>query len=335
MIIASHPLIKYWTRLDGPDRLGRQLVGPQNSPAAVQAAARRWLEEGAEPLLDAAVALEALAWACALPRIGPLLSPELRQEMVDRLLGIAGQAGAIDLQKDPLVHLLAAGELAITLACIDIKDRRCRSLKGPAREALDSGLVNLLDDEGLPHARHVKLMRPLLACWTRSGLLGKQIKGGSWSRAAARQYGRLVRNAVRLARCDGTHAFSNGPADDDAALLAAALGLCNDEQSRRIARLALPRRPAAGRARATGSASASLPSPAAHSEQAATAVLRSNWSQMSDRLTVFYAGQTMQIELAAGRETALLGHVAMGSAMRRPAGPAQLVLGGGLLGFRR
>ena len=142
----------------------------------------------------------------------------------------------------------------------------------------------------------------MLACWTRSGLLGKQIKGGSWSRAAARQYGRLVRNAVRLARCDGTHAFSNGPAGDDAALLAAAIGLCDDEQSRRIARLALPRRPAAGRARATGSASASLPSPASHSEQAATAVLRSNWSRMSDRLTVLYAGQTVQIELAAGRE---------------------------------
>ena len=39
-----------------------------------------------------------------------------------------------------------------------------------------------------------------------------------------------------------------------------------------------------------------------HSERSATAVLRSNWSQMSDRLTVFYADQTMQIELAAGRE---------------------------------
>ena len=113
---------------------------------------------------------------------------------------------------------------------------------------LSSGLVHLLDDEGFPHARHMGLIRPLLACWTRCRLLGEQIKGGCWSQTAERQYGRLVRNAVRLARCDGTHAFSNRPADDDAALLAAALRLCNDEQSRRIARLALPRHLAAGRA---------------------------------------------------------------------------------------
>jgi hypothetical protein len=316
MTIASPPLTKYWTRPDGPDRLGRQLAGPGKSPAAIRAAAGRWLPQAAEPLPDAATVFEALAWASALPRIGPLLPPELRHQMVDRLLGVAGRAEAIDPHKGPLLCQLSAGELALTLACRVPEVRRCRSLKRLARHVLMSGLVQLLDGEGLPHARHIEFIRPLLACWTRCRLLGEQIKGGCWSRAAERQYGRLVRNAVRLARYDGTHAFSDGPAGDDAALLAAALGLCNDGQSRRIARLALPRQSAAGRARATGSASASrkntgkasgthrrrLPAPATHSEQAATAVLRSSWSQMSDRLTVLYAGQTVRMELAAGRE---------------------------------
>ena len=115
MIIASPPVTKYWTRPDGPDRLARELAGPRKSPAAIRAAARRWLGQGAEPILDVAAAIEALAWACALPRIGPLLPPELRQEMVDRLLGVVGQAEAIDLQKAPLVYQLAAGELALAL----------------------------------------------------------------------------------------------------------------------------------------------------------------------------------------------------------------------------
>jgi hypothetical protein len=72
-----------------------------------------------------------------------------------------------------------------------------------------------------------------------------------------------------------------------------------------IARLALPRgtRPAAGKR----GKRLYLPIPATNSEWAATAVLRSSWSRESPRLVILYPGQSMSLELAAGRDVLLSG----------------------------
>jgi hypothetical protein len=297
---------KYATLPDGPDRLARQLAGPQKSPAAVRAAATAWLSEAAGPVRDADSAMQALAWAHAATWLRQSLPAELCDALEQRLLAIADDARTIDLHQEPLLRNLLAGELCLTLSCLLPEVRNYRRLKTPAREALTSGLVNLLDNEGLPHARHMDLLRPLLACWTRCGLLGERLKGGCWSKTAEKQYCWLVRNAVGMTRYDGAHVFSNGQAKgDDEELFTAALRLSGNDDSRNIARLALPRgaRPEAGKR----GKRLYLPIPATHSEWAATAVLRSSWSRESPRLTILYPGQSMTLELAAGHDVLLSG----------------------------
>ncbi len=298
---STRLIAQYGSLPDGPDRLAQKLAGTHKSVAALEKAANQWLRASAGPVQTADQALEALAWAHLLPRLDETLPQGLRDVLLDRLLLVAGDARAINLHQDPLLRQLLAGELALVLSCQFPQVRLCRHLRVPARQALTAGLVNLLDGEGLLHARHLELLRPLLACWTRCRLLGESIQGGCWSKTAEKQYGWLVRNALRLTRYDGTHVFSHGPAHgSDAALFAVALRLCDNEDTGKIARLALlqkPARPATKRGKKF-----SLPIPAMHSEWAATGVLRSSWLRNSDRLTVLYPGQSVHIELGVGRQ---------------------------------
>ncbi len=167
-----------------------------------------------------------------------------------------------------------------------------------ARRALTRGLIELLDGEGLLHARHLDQLAPLMACWTRCRALGSDLPQGCWSAAAEHQYAWLVRQSLRLARADGSPAFSSlGNGRGAAVSLKVALRLGGDSQDRQIARIALGRKkPAAGRK------GTKLPSPAVHSEWAAAAVLRSGWERAAPSLAVGYPGTEVRTELHCGGE---------------------------------
>ena len=82
------------------------------------------------------------------------------------------------LFSDPLARQLLAGELPLTLAYLFGEIAPCRKLGRQARRELSAGLVELLDGEGLPHAEHLLLLRPLLACWTRCRAIGNESAKG-------------------------------------------------------------------------------------------------------------------------------------------------------------
>lgn len=250
-------------------------------------------------------ALEALACCRALPRLASTLPEKSWWTLLDHLLVTAEDAQALRLESEPLLHQLLAGELPLTLAYLLPELTPCRKRKASARRALSSGAIELLDGEGLPHGRYLTLLRPLLACWTRCRAMGDRLKGGCWTAAANTQYEWLVRQALRLTRHDGAHVFSDGAvALRSSELLRAALRLGGNHRDRRIAALVLPGKRKAGKTRADESG---LPKPVTHSEWAATAVLRSQWSRGGERLTVVYPDRSVRVELACGSDVLFSG----------------------------
>jgi hypothetical protein len=281
-----------------------ELFLPQFAPTDGRRATemlQRWLGDMAGNQWKLSDALSALAWCRGLPKLAAVLPADVWWELLAHLLRAAAEADAAGggecSDDDPLVHQLLAGELALTLAYLFPEITVCRELMRQARRALSAGLANLLDDRGLLHARRLDRLRLLLACWTRCRVLGRRLKRGCWRRDADKPYRRFVRSALRLARRDGSHVFSDAATDPaDAELLAAAATLSGRPADRRLAALLLP-----GGKKKDGR-DADLPAAAVHSEWAATAVLRSNWSRSAPRLTVVYPETSCRMELSCGED---------------------------------
>ncbi len=279
------------------ERLG--LKSGRGAPAA-QSAALGWLADAAGRRPDAGYALEALAWCHALPRLAASLEPDAWYDLLEHLLGVAGDARAARLVDDPLNHQLLAGELPLALGYLFPEISACRELIRPARQSLSAGLVELLDGEGLPHADYLDVVRPLLACWTRCRAMGDGSDKGVWNKTAQIQYEWLVRQALRLTRVDGTHVFSGGRSGmwcED--LFRAALRLGGDRTDAAVAAVVLP---AQKEPVPTGPGKLRLPKEAAHSEWAGLGILRAGWAPSDPWLVVAYPGQSVRIEMQSREE---------------------------------
>jgi hypothetical protein len=262
----------------------------------------QWLQDSAGGDRGLEYARSALEWARRLPTLADSLPADVWQDLLKHLVASAAETAALDVngaafEADPLVHQLLAGELGLTLACQFPKTKSCRKLSQPANEALSAGMASLLDGEGLPHARHLARLYPLLACWTRCRVLANGRKGRCWSADTESQYRQLVRNVLRLSRRDGSLAFSTAADPDEIASLTAALALVGNDDDRSIASHVLPN--AKKKAfRSTGK----RPRAAVHSEWAAVSVLRPDWSRSSSRLTVLYPDKSCRVELGCGKD---------------------------------
>lgn len=264
-----------------------------------------WLAEVAGGAPGVEYAMECLAFAHRLPRLTERLSADAWFAVVAHLIDTGHDAATIDSDQHPLLAQLLAGELPLTLAYWFPELTPCRELAHGAKQALSAGLIDLLDGEGLLHGRHFALMRPLAACWTRCRILGDGMKKPCFTAAARRQYDDMVRHLLRFARHDGSSMLGFTAANDDGALLQAAVGLGGNAADRAIAALTLPAR-ARNAGRKPGGEK-TLPEPAAQSEWAAVAMLRNDWSRTSARLAVTYPGPNVHVELDCGKEVVLNG----------------------------
>lgn len=162
-------------------------------------------------------------------------------------------------------------------------------------------LLEQVDDDGFLHAGHVERAWDLLALWTAARQGPKPPRDLPKGRFAG-----LLRYVLRLMRPDGRLPWEPAGASKSqtAALLRAAVECSGDRQCRAIAAAVLKEgrgaRPAAKR-------SPRLPAAAAHSEAAATALLRSGWSPADARLTVLYNTAQTRIELSRGANVLLAG----------------------------
>jgi hypothetical protein len=276
-----------------------------NRSSTVQAIVR-WLEDSPDDQCGLEYAQSALLWCRCLPKLADQLSAAVWRQLIKHLVQLAVEAGsvsadAVEPEGDPLVHQLLAGELALTLACLFPKIKACRRLLPQARQALSSGLGNLLDGEGLLHARHFDRLRPLLACWARCLTLGKRHKRRCWSAKADARFRQFVRNALRLTRRDGSQVFSSDCPDlrvKEIDVLKAAVAMLGNQNDRAIASTVLP----GGKKIRRELKVMRLPPAPIHSEWAATAVLRPDWRHSSPRLTVLYPDKSCRVELGCGKD---------------------------------
>lgn len=261
-----------------------------------------WLEALDTRAATASLAIEAVAWARALPALSQVLPAAPWCQLLEQLGEIAAEAAKVDLSSDPLTNQVLTGELPLTLAYLLPELANCKRMFADARQSLTQGIVELLDGQGLMHARNLELLRPLLACWTRCGYLGKTMRTYCFASQAKTQYEWLVLQTLRLSRHDGSQMLSNDAAGEwSSPLLTAALALGGDAEDREIAASILPGR------KSSQASSAKLPSPAVHSEWAMTGVLRRDWTRSSDQLSVMYDDKQLLVELNTSNGTIFSG----------------------------
>jgi hypothetical protein len=274
-----------------------------------------WGEASAGSMAEPVFALTALAWAHALPRLAGVLEAPVWWEMLDRLMAAVAEAEALDVDETPWTHQMLCGELPLTLAYLFPEIKPARKLGEAVRQKVSEGVVELLDGAGLPSGEHLGLMRPLLACWTRCLLMGEHRKKGPLNAEAMTQYEWLVRQTLRLSRADGSHAFSDDPADGwPRELLAEVLRLGGDEDDAEIAAPLASKGRGKGKGKGKGKKKADLanavhlPEASVESEWASVAALRASWAAASSRVTVAYPEDDFQIECETGGQVLFSGN---------------------------
>jgi hypothetical protein len=275
-----------------------------NSRASRKLAAdlEQWLDAARGRKPSQRLGLESLAWCHALGMLSQILPAAPWCELLEHLTSMAGEANYAELAGDPLSQQLLSGELPLTLAHVLPELAAHKALAGRAREALSVGILELLDGEGMLNCKHLHIARPLFACWTRCGCLGRTMPRACFTSDAKNQYEWLVQQMLRLCRNDGTQVLSADAAGArSSSLFETALKLAGDADDREIASFLLPGRKAQGEPRPK------LPSPAVHSEWGQTAVLRRQWKRNSDQLAVTYADRELALELNCGNETVFSG----------------------------
>ena len=288
---------------DGNRALAWGLPDGANSAQLSPSALQKWLDDADGGAWNTDYALSALTWCWMLPKLAEDVPADSWWALLNHLLRTAAEAATPEntnrmAENEPWLHQLLAGELPLSLAYWFPEIAACQAMQSAAYDTLSVGLLDLLDGEGLLHARHFGQMRPLLACWTRCRAIGERMRGGCWTVEAERQYRWLVRNALRLSRRDGSFVFSEAPAGEtDLGLWKTALRLGGDEDDLAIAAAVLPgwkkqrRRPNIGISEA-----------AIHSEWAAAALLQPDWSRSAPRLTVLYPDSSCRTELSCGKD---------------------------------
>lgn len=242
-----------------------------------------------------ALGLEALAWAYALPNLADALDAELWWGLLSDLQTIASDAReSLSWTEQPLAYQLLAGELPLALSGLLPEVAQCQSLSEMVPETLGPrGLDELLDGQGLVHAEHLWLARPLFACWTRMRLLESRLKLKAWDRDARWNYEWVVREMLRLSRPDGGQWFA--PAETarlPAELFGVALELGGNEEDWEVAAAAFGKRFGKSPAKKK-----SLIDPWNHSEWSGLGILQSDWSRSRNGLAVDYHEPTVRSEL--------------------------------------
>lgn len=281
----------------------------QDDHLATSNALHDWLRDAVGGQFKPDYALSAVTWCRCLPQLATVLSANAWWKLLDHLLRTVAEAceDSVHAEDEPLVRQLLAGELPLTLAYLLPEIAACRELRADACLVLSAGLADLLDGEGLPHAKLFDRLPSLLACWTRCRELGSRLNRGFWSAEAEHQYCQLVQNALRLTRRDGSMTFATpSPDGSNAELLAAAVALDGDKDNRALAAIVLP-----GSKKDRRQDKAGWPAATIHSEWAAAAMLRPNWQPSSPRLTVLYPDSNCRIELACGRDVLCSGQWAL------------------------
>ena len=259
---------------------------------------KAWLAERAQREPDLPLAIECLAWAHSLAKLDGLGASQWC-ELLNTLLHIAEQAAGIDVECEPVLHQLLAGELPLTLASVLPEVEACRQLVKPSRAALNHGATCLLDGAGEISAERLDIARSLLACWTRCAALGKQVGKQTFRDDATLQLEWFVRQSLAMMRPDGSQMLG-AELPWSKPLLATALKQLGSSSERKLAKLAIAKKQKAS-ASSDVRKRRRFVEASAHSEWASTALLRASWQADSPRMLLDYSSDALRSELCVDR----------------------------------
>lgn len=266
-----------------------------------------WLAKADQRALNSAYALEALAWAHALPQLASRLSAASWWDLMQHFRQVGGGRLTLDVaRRDVWVGQLLAVELPLTLAYLLPELPDAEALRWTAARCLNEALRDLLDGQGMPHADHFPQLLPLFACWTRSISLCRAMEKRLIDKEAHAQYDWLVQNVLRVLRADlcgpltepnPNRGYARGVAD----LLETALDIAGDEADAALASLVLQTN---GICRGASVDDKDLPDePGYQSDWSELAVLQPDWHPDGPRLTVLHANGELRGELIAAGQT--------------------------------
>lgn len=270
-------------------------------PRAVERETLAWLDRPSQtPTNPLERALLCVAWGASLPSLSALLDAPTWFRVLDTLATTADQAlstrAGLDLTDDALLaDQLLAGELPLMLGMMLPECRPLHLLRKRASEALSEGVVELTDGEGLPPAARLGVLPALLACWTRCRAWGEASGKRPWDSAAETQYAWLVRQALRLARPDGSMALSTAPGAAVAPVLSLALRLAGDAADLAAAACRL-----GGVLPLKAPRGATPPEVAVNSEWSGLSVLGDRWDADGARVVVDYEGARVRMDFSIG-----------------------------------
>jgi hypothetical protein len=266
-------------------------------------------------------AYQAVAIARALPEMAQLLAAEEWWPLVDELAAVARDSAALNAVEQPLAMQLLAAELPLTLAYQLPELVHCRDLSAAGKQALATGINELLDGEGVLQQKHWPLQRPLVALWTRCRTLQTGLAGKVLDDETARQYTLAVNELVRATRDDGGQVLSSSVNDkinsrETAELFAAAWRFVPDLRKpkaaakfqKEVAKIPLAAvENASDATKRNEEKSRDYAAASVSSEWAQVAIFRRSWQPREPLLACSYANDQVTLEIAAGGETLLSG----------------------------
>lgn len=258
-----------------------------------------WLEstEAADP--SELFALECLAWCHASTALAAECDAAEWVALIERLRDVCTSAVAIAVQEQPLEHQLLSGELGLTLSYLYPELSGNKKVQRTAERSLSYGVSELLDGEGLPQCRYFQVFRQLLACWTRCSVMSGESGGQCFDSESQLQYEWVIRQAIALARPDGTQLFSpGGKTGRHTDLFVAAIQHGGDAADEAAAERALPGQ----HFKSDSHVERSLPESSVHSSWGEASIMRPKWARKSPLLGVTWGERLVNVELVTSSE---------------------------------
>ncbi|MGL4942798.1 MAG: hypothetical protein ACRC46_06370 [Thermoguttaceae bacterium] len=244
----------------------------------------RGAERAVADMFTVAGALATIDVAWQLPRAaGQLVWSEWEAILISLDYILADVEENALVYDSPLLYQILCGELQLTLACLLPDLVATRDRLAIATSSFAHGLETILDGGGMPQSHDLPVLRPLLACWTRSQSLAAQGGCKVFDRRVREQYRWMIEQVLRLTRRDGTAVFSlptensSDEVSSTVAMIESAVELSRDDDNIDVALLVLPKRSSLMGRRRDGVRAERLPDSSYLSEWSCVSVMRSGW----------------------------------------------------------
>lgn len=243
-------------------------------------------------------AIRVLISTVGLAKFSEAMEPSVWLDHFQMIADLPNLEDAVMLHDSPATHQILFAEVPLLLSVLFPHLDCAAEWLSTSRDNLAMAVEELLDGEGLPAIQYLPYSHLLLACWTRCQLLANAINSECFDADSQTQFEYFVRQTMRLTRKDGSLVFSECKKTNSGEMIFSALNCYHNEDDQNLAKVVFPR---LGKTRSAKKPSLnSLPETSTHSEWSELAVLQTEWTAKSPRLTVGFDNKKVVAELSCG-----------------------------------